>query len=351
MQMAELYRENDKLEGMVNRREMLTMLAAMPAALLASSTRGHAVSFPSPEEFLLQCAASISACWYLMTRDGLVNVSQQLPKYSSYLFDLAKQPSKYQEKASYFASQAYMLMGLIALHHLSVPESLKRRKSYCQQAVISARASGDITLLIAALTHLATACRDVGDLEQALYYNREAVYHMTCYQVSGRLQSKALAGLALSQARSGLIQDALSSIGAAQDVFVGDEEAAPAFLATDYGRFGLIQFTGFVRLDLATHRPEEGHQKEAEKALTKIDEMPTTIVPMRHAIEIANQRASVALAMRDLESFEQYFLVGADGAKALGSAKRKQEALTNWKQAMQLWPQETRIHNLADALI
>jgi hypothetical protein len=35
----------------------------------------------------------------------------------------------------------------------------------------------------------------------------------------------------------------------------------------------------------------------------------------------------------------------------LGSAKRKQEALANWKTARKVWPQEGRIADLAEALM
>ncbi|MGH2479976.1 MAG: hypothetical protein ACRDHW_10010 [Ktedonobacteraceae bacterium] len=54
--------------------------------------------------------------------------------------------------------------------------------------------------------------------------------------------------------------------------------------------------------------------------------------------------------MGDLDEAAHYLLAGIQGAIALGSEKRRQEALSNWQAAYKRWPQEKQVFELADVM-
>ena len=71
----------------------------------------------------------------------------------------------------------------------------------------------------------------------------------------------------------------------------------------------------------------------------------------RIRLEIVNQQATIALMDGDLEEFMTYSILGIQGAQAIGSERRRQEVLANWKQALKTWPQEKRVLELAEVLV
>jgi hypothetical protein len=52
-----------------------------------------------------------------------------------------------------------------------------------------------------------------------------------------------------------------------------------------------------------------------------------------------------------MEDFRHHLIAGIQGAQALGSQKRRQEAIDNWKEARKVWPHETKVLELADLLV
>ncbi len=53
----------------------------------------------------------------------------------------------------------------------------------------------------------------------------------------------------------------------------------------------------------------------------------------------------------DLEEFISYSTLGIQGARAIGSERRRQEVLANWKSALKTWPHEKRVLELAEVLV
>ena len=70
------YDENANL----TRRQALSTLAVLPLALLSPIPCLRSIA-PHPEEFLPECAASITACWSLLNGDGLATVERTLPVF------------------------------------------------------------------------------------------------------------------------------------------------------------------------------------------------------------------------------------------------------------------------------
>jgi hypothetical protein len=118
-----------------------------------------------------------------------------------------------------------------------------------------------------------------------------------------------------------------------------------------------ILLEGSVLLDLGQMEEEKRASKHAlyeaaDRAFAQIDQLPPSVpVAERIRLEIINQRALVAVKSNNMEQFRRYLLEGVQGAKALGSEKRQQEALANWKAARKQWPKELRVLELADLFL
>ncbi len=337
----------------LSRREALAALLALPPALLA------AVQEPLPpakvlEEFLPQCAAANIACWHLMRGQDFLSIEQALPQYLRPLEQIAQHPSPYQQTAAYLTSQGYFLLGHIALHRLR----LEQRVAGYKHAVEYGKLARDRVSSVSALASLGDAFHQKGQLTEMLQTYQEAAHHLD-HEIPAVLRSKVLGGLAHAYAQRGQTQEVLRYLGEARVIFSGESEEVPIFLKMDYGIVQAIQYEGETFLELGRlyeHTKDltqaNTYYEQAEEALAQSEKLPaTTVIPERIRVEIANQRAATALALRDMEQFEKYFLLGANGAKALNSAKRKQEALANWKAARKVWPQEGRIADLAEALM
>jgi tetratricopeptide (TPR) repeat protein len=337
-------------EYLISRR---TALATLSTSLLAKIQFGPFTSIVI-EEFLAESTTSIVACWHLLRGDGLTTVEHALPKYLPLLLALIKQYTLYKTKASYLASQGFLLLSLVALHRLH----FSKRVAYCKQAVELARESGDRTLLVPSLMHLGDAFFTNGQRDEMLHTYYQAEYQSKSPEISMFLRSKVLAELVHAYAQQGRDQEALRSVGEARTLFTEETYDTPVFLSTDYDHFQLILFEGLSALDLGNyeeaqenaHRAHDYYQSASNK-LNQIDQLSQTIIaPERIRIEIVNQRSLAAVKSGNLDEFETYLIEGAKGAKVLASEKRRQEAITNWKAARERWPHEQRVMELADVL-
>ena len=340
-------------EYLISRRTALATLATLSSTLLTKMQFGTR-TLSLLEEFLAEATTSIVACWHLLRGDGLATVEYALPKYLPLLIALIKHHPAYKTRASYLASQGFLLLSLVALHQLHFPE----RVEYCKQAVEFARESGDCTLLIASLLHLGDALFTNGQKEEMIQTYSQAEYQSKSAEISMFLRSKVLAELAHAYAQQGRNQESLRSIGEAHALFTEESSDTPVFLSTDYGLFQLILFEGLSNVDLGIHEEIQGNTRLAQEyyqnasdTLKKIDQLSQTIiVPERIRVEIVNQQALAAVQAGNLDEFGKYLLEGAKGAKSLASEKRRQEAIANWKRARKRWPQEKSIGELADVL-
>ncbi len=332
----------------MSRRSALTALAVLPLAQLQAHQQ-HQKSAPSPEEFLPECAASVTACWRLLNDgNGLSTVEQTLPAYLPTLLAWAQQPSRYQQVAAYLGAQGSLLMDLVAYHRFRFQDSL----TYTNQAVELAKVSGDYNLHIYALMLQGGALNLNGQQRAMLQRHQEAEQYLE--KVAQPLQSYVFAELAYAYAQNGQVQQALHCIGEARMLFCSDFGEVPCFISADYGLFQLILFEGMTHLALGESDPDHAlqHNRQASKALAQIEGLsPQIIVPQRSRVEIVNYQAQAAAGTGNLDDFEHYLIAGAKGAKALGSEKRRQEVIANWKAARKVWPHETRVLELADVVV
>jgi hypothetical protein len=114
----------------------------------------------------------------------------------------------------------------------------------------------------------------------------------------------------------------------------------------------LYMYEGFTRLALHEHYPDRRHNQEAGKAFANVSgASPSLVVPERTRLEAINCQILVALASGNLGEFCDLLEQGASGAKALGSEKRRQEAIDAYRQGRRQWPNEARVRDLADLFV
>jgi tetratricopeptide (TPR) repeat protein len=285
----------------------------------------------------------------LLNGDGLVTVEYALPKYLPLLVALARQPSSYQRRAAYLAAQGSLLMNVVCYHRLRFRAAL----AYARQAVELAHLSGDRTLSVYALTFLGGTFELNGQLNASLQTYQEAEHYLN-EEVALLSHSKVLADLAWAYARNGQSQDALRCIGEARNLFPSELGEVPYFVSADYGLYRLILSEGMTHLVLGEQDTEhvEHHSQQAMNALAQVAQLPSTIiVPERIKLQIINHQAAAAVGAGNMEEFEHSLLAGVEGAKALGSGKRRQEAIANYRAARGKWPQEPRVRALAEVFL
>lgn len=332
----------------LSRRSALLVIAAMPSGLLGLLQRSKA-SFIE-EEFLPACAASLTACWYLLNGREFASVERILSRFMPLLFQWAHAPSTYQKSAACLASQGDLLLSLVASHRLQ----LHQRVAACEEAVIYARGAEDHLLLIKALTMLGNALYDQERYVGMLHAYQEAKYlsDQASETLPRILLCKVLMGLAHAHAQQSQAKEALDTITRARAIFPTEIEELPSYLSADDGLFSLILFEGWVRLDLGKQDANKGYFEQAAQALAAVESLPETmLIPERIRIEIANRRAQAAMAQGDLDAFLAHTLQSTEGLQVIQSEKRRQEVVSNYREARKKWPNERQIGELADVLL
>jgi tetratricopeptide (TPR) repeat protein len=334
-------------EYLITRRTALATLATLSTRLL-TRVQGGPLSPIVVEEFLRESTTAITACWELLNANGLATVEYALPRYLPLLMNLAHQPSKYQQQAAYLASQGCLLMNFVTYHQFRFHELL----AYATQSVELAVISTDTNLHVKALGWLGGAFEQNGQAQMLLEKRQYAAFHLK--KILQPLQSKVLSELAYAYAQNGRTEDAQRSLKEAQQLLPDTIGEVPCFISSDYGMLQLILEEGKTHIALSQHDTDHvlEHSMQAQTALAQLGKLPSTIsVPERTKIEIINHQAAAAVGAGNMEEFIHYLQAGAKGAKALGSQKRKQEAIANWKAARVRWPHEKQIWELADILM
>jgi tetratricopeptide (TPR) repeat protein len=168
-----LQEEEGQWAAFLSRRSALLVIAALPKGLLGLLQQQKAAFIE--EEFLPACAASITACWYLLNGREFASVERALARYLPFLITWAQQPSSYQKRAAYLAAQACLLLGFIELHRLH----FQQRIVYCREAVRHGREAGNHPLLVKALTQLGNAYYAQGMDTKMLQVYQEAKHLCT----------------------------------------------------------------------------------------------------------------------------------------------------------------------------
>lgn len=327
----------------LSRRQALITLVALPVAL-ASSLQPGAASAALTTRFLADCAASITAAWHLLKQRDLLIIEQNLSTYLLALTTCARQPSRHQVEAARLASQAYRILGIVALHR----QEFGTREFSFQQAVVYADIASDPAMQASALVSLgSTPLLYAHDPVRAAQIYQRALVHSD--EIHPLQRSRVYAELAAAQAMLGQERSALAYLEQAQEAYPDHPEQDPSFLYAEFTPASFILDRGLAYLALARHRPDSGYERTAWDTFAELERLsPDGSVPQRIHGEILNQQAATAVQMRDMELFASYVQMGVAGARALQSDQRLHEALVVWRLAVDAWPSERRVQALAE---
>jgi tetratricopeptide (TPR) repeat protein len=332
---------NERLVYALSRRQALIALASLPLAL-ATSSRATLTNAVATDAFLSECGASLAACWHLLRGVDLSLVDQLLSAYLVPLGSMAQRTSDHQQTAARLASQAHRICGIVALHR----NELKVRERHCQQAVHYASIAGDPSGTVSALVSLASTHFYGNDPRQAAtVYARTLAY---AQDIPALQQSRVHAELAVVYGQLQREQDALRSLGTAEELYPSEPEQDRSFLYAEFTPASLALEEGLAFFALAERYPDRGYQRRAMDAFDRVQAAPATAVPDRIRFEIVNHQAATATLLNDLDAFETHVANGIEGARRLQSKQRQHEALTVWRRALNTWPRERRLRNMSE---
>ncbi len=335
-------RDDSSFSYALSRRQALTTIATLPAALWVSVQQG--ITSPSiTEKLLTRCAASITALWHLLKGNELSLIEQVLSTYLLTLVTLAQQPSLYQKTAARLTSQAYRLYGIIALHR----NNLKARENYCQQALYYSELAQNTSLIVSAHISLASTFYYRSDPVKATHIYQQAL--MQDDAIPPLQRSRIYAELAVVYAQQKRVQEALDALSLARDLYPDHPENDPSFLYAEFSPASMILEEGLAYLALAQHFPDHDYKHDAQMVFMRIEKLHVEDgVPERVFFEITNYQAATALVLHDLDQVGMYLEHGIEGAQRLQSKQRRQEAIDVYGQALTLWPHEAKLKHLQE---
>jgi hypothetical protein len=326
----------------LSRRQLLLTLVALPVALTAGFQSSTA-SFASTARFLSYCAASITASWHLLKQRDLAVVEENVSAYLLGLAGAARRPTRYQAEAARLASQAYRLLGIVALHRTR----LRSREYFFEQAVLYADIAADPAMQASALISLgSTPLLYTNQPDRAAELYRRALAHEGTIHPLQRSRIYAELAVALAAQRQDL--DALRYLDKAQAEYPARPELDPSFVYAEFTPASFILDRGLAYLTLARQFPGNGYEMQAWDTFHDLGRVAgSAAIPQRIQVEIVNQQAATAVEIQDLDLFTRHLEMGIAGARALQSDQRRREATAAWQRALAVWPGERRVRSLA----
>jgi transcriptional regulator with XRE-family HTH domain len=337
--------EKDSAEN-PERRKALRILATLPIGIYGLTVTGSVLQL-SAEELLPHCAAGLTACWHLSKGKELPLVQAVVAAYLPTLTNLAREATRYQKAAAGLVAQAHLLSGLLAMHL----DSLGASEAHYKEALKYSQVAEDHNLEVAVLCWLCENFRYTKRFHKALETYKKALPYLN--QASYLVRSNMYSGLARVQALSGQKQNAMSSLGLAQEAFFAQSENDSGVLYTDYGQSNLILRDGMTYYYLGQN--EESGQKQKtqyNKALDSFIQVRSlrsdVQISERMRLEFLNNQARAAFGLRDMEQCCTYLESAVTGALLLGSEQRYIEAREIYEMMTIVWGEEPRVKALRD---
>jgi transcriptional regulator with XRE-family HTH domain len=322
----------------ISRRQALIAIAALPTTLLTWGATSNTIA----EDFISQCAASITACWHLMKGKGLTVVSEVLPKLIPSLGALASRPSRYQQSAAQIATQFSIMQAIISMHQLN----FRAREAHCNDAIRYARISGDNKLQAASYMYLGytfSFCYQPRQPQKAIPAFLQGLQALG--DTPSLIKSDILMGVAEAYAQCGDEQKALHYIGLAQEHFPDYPESDQSYIYAECGLTTLYQWEGKMYLELVDHYTDRGYQQRASDAL--MHSIGATSLNSRCTNETIIYQADAARTLGELDIYTDALRKSAQMAIDLGSKKRYSEALQVYQRTPRAWVKEPQIQLLA----
>ncbi len=326
------------------------MLATLPMAILGLNTPQKIVPATQYGATLAQCAASLEACWELRSSDQVSDrllACQCATTYLPSLITIAQHASQHRQEALDLATRYTFIQAWVARHFTNLPEAIQLGIN----AVALSKETGDIPLQLYTYRGLSISYLYARKYPLALATAQQAeALLQQAMQVPGaqpfqaQILGATYGALAWMQAKNGIPSD--DALGKAMELDLGDE----ALPFIDFRLATLFLNAG----ETCYHN---GDQAKAMKWLSmRIDPetlMPKIALKSIERIETLNLMTRVSLRAkdRDLEKTVHLWTAGMDGAIALHSERRFNEALSNYELMETVWPEEERIVELRHHIV
>ncbi len=342
--MSRILEDDDmlNLNHHINRREALRRLAAFPIATLLGGTTLQPALYGT---VLMQCPASIEACWRLCRSDNADDLHLAFECASAYLVALqhiVRDASQYRKRAAGLAARCSLLKTILSWHTQGLFEAIDCAK----EAIGYSKVANDAPLLLSAYSKLSWAYFYSKKYRSALVAAQEARFFLeeTKVPLPGGIVGGTYSTLALMEAKNGLNTD--RSLGIVIESDPGDEISA---------------FMEFTRPDV----PREvslihcyrGDAASAMKTLAEIiDPATLSIKPVfsgRGRVEVYNTMTLALLNAkeRDMEKAVHLWTSSITEAKALRSEWGFNETVTLYDLMRVAWPGEQRIAELRELAV
>ena len=338
-------KDNSMHDNPINRRNALRRIAVLPIEVYGLSLVAM-TPLRSPEELLTQCAAGITACWYLRKGKDLAFASDVVVRYIPTLKEItANGRGAQRNDAAELLVQCLLLKSTLSRHL----DGSNAAISYAQQAETYSRVAGSRMLQVLSLRTLAAIYSYGNQWEHALSTAKEAEHYLQekqDYSIPHLVHSYVYAGLATYQSYTGKKQEALISLGKAHEMFSNQlpDQSIPIWI--DHNKANLILNDGMTHHHL-------GLQKEALQSLSQIKDIEERSESIYVESLINQVIAEVGRddQDRDMEKCIQCWVGGIEGAKLLQSNQRLNEAVVAYAAMRAAWPGEQRIKKLREQII
>jgi len=333
-----------------SRREALLRLITLPfsapilaAALTSEETPSAAVS----KDILAMCAVSIAACWELRKSadyDDHVRAFEGVSVYLPVLQRIVKDSSEYRQEAASLATQCLLLKSYLSQHL----EGMREATLYAQQALAYSEAANDISLHLKAFDRLVVGYFKSGLYLQALQtiQQAEALLKQKSSPIPLHLQARIHAQLAYTLTKNR--QDGSAHLDQAFILHPGTDKECPMYV--NYERTDLLR-------DAGTTYMLQGDSAKAVETFSQVVNPKTLILKMRWTelgrVETINAmtKAQLKTKDKDMEETIHFWTAGIEGAKALHSEERFNEALAAYEIMEYVWPGDPRIEELRDYIV
>jgi len=337
---------NSVNDDSISRRDAIRRLASLPIEYCGLSLFMPVFLRPI-DEILVQCAAGITACWYLRRGKDLAFSFDAVSRYIPTLQEITATGSTTQCKdAADLLAQCFLLKSTLAKHITNNNDAI----TYAQQAEVYATASGNVMLEIVALRKQDAAYYYADHWDQSLQAAEKAKHRLETTRVPlpPLLYSYVYAGLASSRACVGQKQDALSSLKKAHVAFFerqqSTDEMPPVWI--DHSVENLVLNDGMTHLYL-------GKYQEAFDSFGQVADRYASSEAMRIEALINQVMTEVSREdkPRNMETCIDLWIPGTQGAIALQSEQWFNEVRMAYTAMRAAWPSEPRIKRLREYIV
>lgn len=321
-------------DDVMNRRETLYLLVGTPIAWCTLSAFMPVLKRPI-EEILPQCAAGITACWYLRKGKDFVFVSESLDKYIPTLEAIAVQASESQRKAAAdLLAQCFLRKSQLAKHVTNTSDAIR----YAEQAEKYSKAAENPLLQVMAQKRRSAEHWYANQHGEARLWAEKANSLLGTIEkappiLQSCIHSELVANLGFAQEKENVV----ALIDRAREEFSAQPKDGSVSLWMYHSETTLVLNDGWAYFHL-------GMYQEAFDAFGQIANLPSTTETGR--VEGLINQAMAAAELREMEQCIALWTAGIEGAKALGSTAWVNEAILVYRTLRRRWSQESQIIQL-----